>query len=75
MWLEAMSHVTRTDKRTIPVPEELQALTRDLMTRLGPVRAGKHLGISRNAVLGVVATAHALPGTVALLREAQGRRG
>lgn len=57
------------DPRTRPVPGEIQQLARDLMHERGPRRAAAALGISRSALLSVVAGADVLPGTLALMRE------
>jgi hypothetical protein len=53
---------------------EQVAAVAELHQRLGPREAAKQLGIGRGALLGVIATGQAMPGTVALLREALARR-
>ena len=61
--------------RVIRVPVEFCAVVVELQERLGPSQAAKELGLGRAALLGIAATGKALPGTVALLREALARRG
>jgi hypothetical protein len=61
--------------RVIRVPVEFCAVVAELQERVGPRQAAQELGLGRAALLGVVATGKALPGTIALLREALARRG
>ena len=59
-----MTHVH--DPRTIAVPPEILAAARQALDEVGPQRAAQRLGISRNALLSIVATGRGMPGTVAL---------
>jgi hypothetical protein len=68
-----MDHVHR-DPRTRPVPDDLRDLAKHLLRERGPRPAALELGISRSALLGICAGARAMPGTIALLREAAARR-
>ena len=54
------------DPRTIAVPPEVLEVAKRALAEGGPRKAAQLLGISRNAVLGIVATGFAMPGTVAL---------
>jgi hypothetical protein len=63
-----MAHVH--DPRTVPVPTEILDAAKTYLAELGPLRAGRRLGISRNALLGMVATGYGMPGTVALATQA-----
>lgn len=54
---------------------DLIAAVAELHQRLGPRQAAQELGVGRGALLGVIATGQAMPGTVALLREALAKRG
>jgi plasmid maintenance system antidote protein VapI len=57
------------DPRTVPVPADILEEAKRALAELGPKRAGERLGISRNAVISIVATARAMPGTVALAEQ------
>lgn len=50
-------------------PEDLRAHVARLLESRRPRQLARELGMSRDALLGVAAGAHVLPGTVALLRE------
>jgi hypothetical protein len=50
-------------------PEEIRTEVSRLLEAHGPRELSKRLGMSRDAVLGVAAGTHVLPGTLALLRE------
>jgi hypothetical protein len=67
--------IHRGRPRAVRVPVEYIAVVAALQERVGPRQAAQELGLGRAALLGVVATGKALPGTVALLREALARRG
>jgi hypothetical protein len=58
------------DPRTLQVPEAILSKARELLSELGPIRGGKRLGISRNALLSILATGRAMPGTLALIERA-----
>ena len=60
---------------TVRIPTEHVALVADLHRRFGPRSAAKQLRLGRAAMLTVLATGEASPGTAALLREALARRG
>lgn len=62
-----MAHV---DRRCVDVPPELIAQVHVTLREHGPRRAAARLGISRSAVLSIIGTGRAMPGTVALLRQA-----
>lgn len=59
------------DPRTRPVPEEMRSRARLLMQEHGARAAAVQLGISRTALLALAAGADVLPGTLALVREAE----
>lgn len=63
------------DPRTLAVPPEIRAHAQRLLNDLGPRRAAAALGVSRTAITGVVSTGRAMPGTLALMREALGGAG
>lgn len=65
---------THRDPRTREVPPELRDRARELLAQRGPRGAAAALGLSRSAVLSVVAVGRATPGTLAILRESTGRR-
>ena len=54
------------DPRTVAVPPEVLEVAKRALAEGGPQKAAQRLGISRNAVLSIVATGYAMPGTVAL---------
>jgi hypothetical protein len=60
--------------RTIEVPAELLATARAALDTHGPKRGGELLGISRNALVGIVATGRAMPGTIALIQQKQAQK-
>lgn len=60
-----MRHVH--DPRTRPVPPQLIDAARRLLDSRGPIGASRELGISRNALLGALATGRAMPGTIAMM--------
>ncbi|HET9930833.1 MAG TPA: hypothetical protein VFQ35_09110 [Polyangiaceae bacterium] len=59
------------DPRTRPVPDDLRDRARALMRERGPRAAAMALGISRTALLAICGGADVLPGTLALVREAE----
>ncbi len=59
--------------RTIAVPPALLAECRAALETYGPRRGAERLGVSRNALMGLIATGRGMPGTVALLRENSGK--
>ncbi len=61
-----MAHLARN---THQVPAPLLAAARAALEAHGPRKGAELLGISRNALTGIVATGHAMAGTIALLRE------
>lgn len=71
-YFDRMAPVHR-DPRTRPVPPETRALAQRLLQERGPKRAAAALGISRTALLSICAGSPVVPGTLALLREAQTR--
>lgn len=60
--------------RTIEVPPELLAIAIAALDAHGPKRGGELLGISRNALVGIVATRRAMPGTIALMQQKQAQK-
>lgn len=62
------------DPRTIEVPEELLARARAALAEFGPRRGAARMGISRNALISVVATGCAMAGTVSLMKQANSER-
>jgi len=60
------------DPRTVEVPEPVLAAARNALENHGPNRGAKLLGVSRNALLAMLATGHAMPGTVALVEQKSG---
>lgn len=60
--------------RTIEVPAELLADARAALNEHGPRRASELVGVSRNALMGMVATGRAMPGTIALAQQKRGAR-
>ncbi|HEY4158682.1 MAG TPA: hypothetical protein VGM29_11320 [Polyangiaceae bacterium] len=67
--------IRRRTRNVVPVPVEQVATVAELYQQLGPRGAAAKLGIGRGALLGVIASGQAMPGTLALLREALERRG
>ncbi len=64
-----MSDIThRHGQRPSP---EIREYVRLLIEQHGPRRAAKRLGIARDAAISIVADLSVLPGTLALVREAQ----
>jgi hypothetical protein len=61
------------DPRTRPVPPELRKLVVRVLHERGARLAAAALGISRHTVTAIAAGSPALPGTIALLREAASR--
>jgi hypothetical protein len=68
-----MAHTIR-DPRTKPVPEDLRSFARELVNELGPRGAAQKLNVGRSTVLSIIAGQDAMPGTIALLREAKAGR-
>jgi hypothetical protein len=52
------------------VPEAILAQARELLREIGAQRGAKRLGISRNALLSILAMGRAMPGTLALIERA-----
>jgi hypothetical protein len=62
------------DPRVVEVPAELLARARAALAQHGPLRGAKRMGISRNALISVVASGFAMRGTVALMKQASEER-
>ena len=60
------------DARTVVVPPRILDRARRALDDLGAVAASRELGISRNALLGMLATGRSMPGTVALVTQRSG---
>jgi len=67
-----MAHLHQTNTRE--VPSQLLDAARAALAAHGPRRGAELLGLSRNALLSMLATGRAMPGTIALMQQNQGNR-
>jgi hypothetical protein len=68
-----MTHVTR-DKRLVEIPTEHREYAQVVIERIGIIRACELIGVSRVALLGVIARGEGMPGTAAIFERAYSRR-
>jgi hypothetical protein len=59
------------DPRTRAVPDELRAFVQSLVEEHGARSAARLLDLGKNTVLSVIAGQDAMPGTIALIRQAR----
>lgn len=63
----------RQRRRGIRAPAEMRERVTALVREVGPRPAARRLGVSRDAVIGIVADLDVMPGTIALVERALAR--